>query len=351
MLDGIEALHRVDDLDGRADADAVDDAGDAAALLVAAFRPDVVVLVLSPVGFTDAVARTFPNWTALIRLSDLDWIRTTRRWADVGLGAHADAFNATVDAETTLLASVVPPVSFNVLDVLVDAGLGQMLTFVDRAALAFWDVTDGNASVRSRRRQSGRTALCAVNFAGATVAAEFASVVEDFLVLVLLTFVLTGRQLLADPDVAAAFLVLDLLRMRAFGRRREVDERRTAADAVDLSVEGADAAGITAFEEGLALRNRSSVVVAEVDFVATLPVVAAVSILAEVLRLRARVLRRDETNDALGAAADFPRVTFAVPVAAVFEGFAVLVASALVEARPVDKAEVALPSAGWKERE
>jgi len=147
MLDGIEALYGVDDLDGRTDADAIDNPGDAATLLVAALRPNVVVLVLPSVGFTDAIARTFPNGTALIRFGDLDGIWTAGRWADVSLGAHADAFDAAVDAKTALVASVVPPVSFDVLDVLVDAGLGQMLAFVHRAALAFGNVTDGNASV------------------------------------------------------------------------------------------------------------------------------------------------------------------------------------------------------------
>jgi hypothetical protein len=183
-----------------------------------------------------------------------------------------------------------------------------------------------------------------MHLSGATVAAEFASVVEDFFVLILLSFVLARRQLLADPDVAAAFFVLDLLGMRALGRWSEVDERRTTADAVDLTVEGADATGIASFKECFPLRNGSSVVVAEVDLVATLPVMTALSILAKVLRLRARVLRRDEADDAFRAAANFARVTFAVPVTAVFEGLAVLVASSLVETGSVDQPEVALPS-------
>lgn len=78
MLDRVEALHGIDDLNGRTDADAVDDAGDAATLLVAAFRPDVVVLVLSAVDFAHAVAGTLPNRTALIGFGDLDRVRTAR---------------------------------------------------------------------------------------------------------------------------------------------------------------------------------------------------------------------------------------------------------------------------------
>lgn len=343
MLDGVDALNRVDDLNGRANADAIDDARDAAAFLVAAFGPNVVVLVFSPVGFTDAIAGAFPDGAALIRLGDFDRVRAAGGWSNVGLRAHADALDAAVDAETTLVASVIPSVSFDVLDVFVDAGLGQMLTFVDRAAFSVRDVADGDAAVGAGRRERRRATLSAVDFTGAAVAAFFAAVVKDLLVLVLLSFVLTGRQLFADPNVAASFFVLDLLGMRAFRRGRKVDERRAPADALDLSVEGTDASRVASLEEGLALRNGSSVVVAKVDFVATLPVVAALAVLAEVLRLRARVLRRHETHDAFRAAADLARVTFAVPVASVLERLAVLVPSAFVQARPVDHAKIAFP--------
>lgn len=119
---------------------------------------------------------------------------------------------------------------------------------------------------------------------------------------------------------------------------------------MDLTAEGAHAPRVASLEEGLALRDGTAVVVAEVDLVATLPVMAALAVFAEVLRLRARVLRRHEADHALGAAADFTRVTFAIPVAAVLEGLAVLVARALVHARPVDQPEVALPSVAASSR-
>jgi len=344
MLDRVEALHGIDDLNGRTDADAVDDAGDAAALLVAAFRPDVVVLILSSVDFAHAVAGTLPNRTALIRFGDLDRVGTARRGSDVRLGTHGDALDATVDAETALLATVVPPVSLDILDVLVNAGLGQVLTFIHGTAFTFRHVAHGDASVGSGWRERRRASLGAVDFSGATVASQFAAVVEDLLVLILLTFVSARGKLLADPDVAAALFVLDLLRMRALGRRRQFDERRAPADAVDLAAEGADAPRVASLKEGLALRDRTPVVVAEVDLVATLPVMAALALFAEVLRLRARVLRRHEAHHALGAAADFTGVTLAIPVAAVLERLAVLVSRALVHARSVDQPEVALPS-------
>jgi len=112
---------------------------------------------------------------------------------------------------------------------------------------------------------------------------------------------------------------------------------------VNLPVEGADAAGVAALEEGFALRDRPTVVVAKVDLVATLPVVTTLAFFAEVLRLRARVLRRHEADYAFRAAADLSRVTFAVPVATVLERLAVLIPSPLVQAGPVDQPEVAFP--------
>ena len=351
VLDGVHALNGIDDLNGRTDADAIDDAGHAAALLVAAFRPHVVVLILAPVDFTNAVARTLPDGTALIRLGDLDRVRTAGGRTDVRLRAHGDALHATVDTQAALFTSIIPSVTLDVLHVFVDAGLGQMLALVDGTAFALGHVPDGDAAVGAGRRQRSRTALGAVDFAGATVAAQLAAIVKDFFILVLLTFISTRRQLFADPDVAAAFLVLDLLRVRTLGRRRQIDERRTAADAVDLSAEGADAARVAALEEGLALRNGPAVVVAEVDFVATLPVMTAFAVFAEVLRLRAGVLRRHQADHAFGAAADFARVTLAIPVATVFEGFAVLIAGAFVKARTVDQPEVAFPSVRGGEAE
>jgi len=135
----------------------------------------------------------------------------------VRLGTHGDALDATVDTETALLAPVIPPVSLNVLDVLVNAGLGQVLAFVDGAAFALGYVADGDTSIGAGWRERRRASLGAVDFAGATVASQFAAVVENFLVLILLTLVRAGSKLLADPDVAASLLVLDLLRMRALG--------------------------------------------------------------------------------------------------------------------------------------
>ena len=223
MLDGIHALYRVDDLNGRADADAIDDAGDAAALLVAAFRPHVLVLVLASVDFAHAVAGTLPNGTAGVRFGDFDRIGTAGGRADVGFGTHGDALDAAVDAEAALLASVVPPIALDVLDVLVDARLRQMLTLVDGAALALGNVAHRDAAVGARRSERRRAALRAVDVAGAAVAAQLASVVEDLLVFVLLALVLAGRAFLADPNVAAALLVLDLLGMRTFGRGRQID--------------------------------------------------------------------------------------------------------------------------------
>jgi len=124
VLDGVHALNGIDDLNGRTDADAIDDAGYAAALLVAAFRPHVVVLVLASIDLAHAVAGTLPNRTALIRFGDLDGVGTARRRPDVRFWAHGDAFHATIDTQAALFASVVPSVALDVLDVLVDAGLG-----------------------------------------------------------------------------------------------------------------------------------------------------------------------------------------------------------------------------------
>lgn len=77
MLDGIGALQRMNDLNGWTNADAVDDTRNASALLVATFRPNVVVFVLFPVDLADIVAGTFPDGTTMARLGDLDRIGTT----------------------------------------------------------------------------------------------------------------------------------------------------------------------------------------------------------------------------------------------------------------------------------
>jgi hypothetical protein len=77
--------------------------------------------------------------------------------------------------------------------------------------------------------------------------------------------------------------------------------------------------------------------------VATLPVVATLSFLFEVFRFGTSVLRRNETHDAFGTAADLARVTFAIPVATIFERFPVLITFPFVHARTVDATEVTLP--------
>ena len=198
MFDGIETLDRVDDLDRRTDADAVDDSGHAPALFIAAFRPHVIVLILASVDFAHAVAGTFPDGATLIRFGDFDRVGTTGRRSYVRFGAHADAFDATVDAQTPFIASVVPSVAFRVLHILVDAGLGYVLAFVDRTALAVGDVAHGDAAVGAWRSQRSRAALSAVDFTRATVTTQFAAVVEDLLVLVLLAFVGARQEFLAD---------------------------------------------------------------------------------------------------------------------------------------------------------
>jgi hypothetical protein len=101
---------------------------------------------------------------------------------------------------------------------------------------------------------------------------------------------------------------------------------------MNLAAEGANTSGVASLEEGFALWNRPSIVVAEVDLVTTLPVVTAFTLCLEVFRLRASVLRRHKTDDTLGAAADLPRVTLAVPVAAVLKGLPVLIPCPLVHA-------------------
>ena len=85
--------------------------------------------------------------------------------------------------------------------------------------------------------------------------------------------------------------------------------------------------------------------------VATLPVMTAFPVFPEMFRLCASVLRRDEADDAFGAAADFPGVTFAVPITTVLERFAVLITSALIQTGTIDTSKIAFPSVRKRKKE